>query len=157
MGKLKVSLARLVRLVPVLLTSTAAVFSPAALQTATVVAQEAGSDLARLDVASVSVDELEAAVASDLASLPPGLSDEEQVAAIAERLRPSLVGLSPDQIEAVAANVAAILVALGVDVGTTGELQALLIATIYEDEVFGLNTGGFVFEDGGAVFPTSIY
>lgn len=152
MGRLKLNLARLARLVPVLLSSTAAVVSPAALPVGTVVAQEAGSELARLDVASISVDELEAAVASDLASLPSGLSDEEQAAAIGERLRPALGGLSPAQVEAVVANVAAILVSLGVDVGTTAELQALLIATVYGEDVFGLAQEELFFEDGSPVF-----
>jgi hypothetical protein len=151
MGKLKVSLARLARLVPVLFTTSAAVISPTSLQLTQVVAQEAGSALARLEVASVSVDELEAAVVSDLASLPPGLSDEEQARAIAERLRPALAGLSPAQVEAVVANVAAILVSVGIDVGSAAELQALLIATIYEEDVFGLANDELVFADGTPV------
>ncbi len=119
--------ARLARLLSILITSTAAVILPAPLVVPTTVAQE--SCLAGSDFASMSHDQLAAAVTAAVQGMAPGTPDAQVVASIGSEIGANAGGCSPEQLAAIARNVAAVLEELGIVVD--GDLtERLLVAMI---------------------------
>lgn len=118
---------RLARLLSILITSTASVVLPAPIVSPATVAQEA-SCFVGVDFAAMSHDQLAAVVTEAVQGMPPGTSDADIVAAIGSQIGANAAGCSPEQLAAVAQNVAAVLEELGITVN--GNMAQLLLVAM---------------------------